>query len=872
LLFIFISYTYTAYCQQDIDFHITKTFLSGKNILKVKRDFKDPYLWVLAQNNEVYRINSTTYQVDDYTSQFSSYSGLQFIDIAGRSKDTVFIATNSTNILEYKTGIVKIIGTAQGVKGTVNSIGCEFFDGQKHFGLTAYSEKTLLIATNHGYCHYDFVNNTMLNLQEPDIATRIFESTYRTQIFDYLTDQGYSVSPKSYATQSRITYSLTNYRSYVWYGDNEHGYNINSVFITGSAYTEYAPYATAWFLNQLWATEKGLFRNNRNLSYDPQRGSKHYLDNIKINKITSIFGLTGYGNSNYIGLTQENILVGTDQGLYFSNSGYFDFANTPQKDYTFLHFDALGNKPINDICINAATYIQPVCEDGAWIATNNGLYYITPDYSAYITPTQQIKVVQFDGQPDTLKELQICSNDPISTKAIFNPFRYNNNIAVQWYKDGIILNNETNSSLNITSAGEYYCKIYDPCSNTQVQSNHLKVSVISAPTVTFNYPDQINYCNGTTATLQTDQNSIYQYRWYKNGIPSGNTTATLNTTVSGKYKVEVSACAGNWVSSKEVQINFITVPTLTISANKTAFCIGDQATLSTGFVNDGTYTIDWLLDGSILTGNQNKTSIITNQPGNYAIIISSKLVSCSQVSASYNLVFTPLPNINIQQIINTTFCDGQTINLQASYTSGNIKWSTGETTATIAVKHSGNYVATVTTAAGCIEIKNVNLQLFENPILTVPDATLCQFTNETITLTAPTGFLKYEWNGTVGNSTFSTNKLGSVNLVVTDNNGCKASQTINISGSCQDIHYPNTFTPNGDGINDNWLITGLENDPSASVRIYNRYGELVFESKGSYTPWDGTYKNKQVVTGSYYFIISAQKGKQMLSGSLTIIK
>jgi hypothetical protein len=99
LLFIaLIACSYSAYSQQDVDFHLNNTFLTGKNIIKVKRDFHDPYLWVLAQNNEVYRINSLTNVVDDYTSQFSAYNGQQFIDIAGRSQGTVFVATSGTDV------------------------------------------------------------------------------------------------------------------------------------------------------------------------------------------------------------------------------------------------------------------------------------------------------------------------------------------------------------------------------------------------------------------------------------------------------------------------------------------------------------------------------------------------------------------------------------------------------------------------------------------------------------------------------------------------------------------------------------------------------------------------------------------------------
>src|SRR5215216_5424715 len=94
LLFIFIAVPHQAHAQQDMDLHLSSTFLAGKNILKVKRDFLDPYLWVLAQDHGVYRINSITGAVDDYSSQFVNYHNFDFVDIASDSKDILFVATN----------------------------------------------------------------------------------------------------------------------------------------------------------------------------------------------------------------------------------------------------------------------------------------------------------------------------------------------------------------------------------------------------------------------------------------------------------------------------------------------------------------------------------------------------------------------------------------------------------------------------------------------------------------------------------------------------------------------------------------------------------------------------------------------------------
>jgi hypothetical protein len=82
LLFLFLVSIYFSGYAQPLNFTVANHFFTGVKILKVKRDFNDPYLWVLAQNNQVFRINSIAQTVDDYTGTFSSYNNLQFIDIA----------------------------------------------------------------------------------------------------------------------------------------------------------------------------------------------------------------------------------------------------------------------------------------------------------------------------------------------------------------------------------------------------------------------------------------------------------------------------------------------------------------------------------------------------------------------------------------------------------------------------------------------------------------------------------------------------------------------------------------------------------------------------------------------------------------------
>lgn len=85
--------------------------------------------------------------------------------------------------------------------------------------------------------------------------------------------------------------------------------------------------------------------------------------------------------------------------------------------------------------------------------------------------------------------------------------------------------------------------------------------------------------------------------------------------------------------------------------------------------------------------------------------------------------------------------------------------------------------------------------------------------------------------------------------------------------------FPNTITPNGDGVNDVWNIPGIENYPNAYVVIYNRWGSEIFQSTGYKEPWDGQRDGKNLPTASYFYVIDYKTpGKQKLNGTVNIIR
>jgi gliding motility-associated-like protein len=108
-------------------------------------------------------------------------------------------------------------------------------------------------------------------------------------------------------------------------------------------------------------------------------------------------------------------------------------------------------------------------------------------------------------------------------------------------------------------------------------------------------------------------------------------------------------------------------------------------------------------------------------------------------------------------------------------------------------------------------------------------------------------------------------------LTATSSEGCSATDAVTIKVLKSPV-VPNAFSPNGDGINDTWMIPNLNSYPAASVDVFNRYGQAVFHSKGYGKPWDGTVNGAALPTGTYYYLINPGNGKKEISGSISIIR
>ncbi|EMR03958.1 lectin-like domain-containing protein [Cesiribacter andamanensis] len=107
-------------------------------------------------------------------------------------------------------------------------------------------------------------------------------------------------------------------------------------------------------------------------------------------------------------------------------------------------------------------------------------------------------------------------------------------------------------------------------------------------------------------------------------------------------------------------------------------------------------------------------------------------------------------------------------------------------------------------------------------------------------------------------------------LTITDASGCIATDEITIT-VVDGIFVPNAFSPNGDGLNDYWEILKIAKYPACTVSVFDRWGVVVFESKGYAVPWDGMYKGKKLPLGSYAYVIDLGEGGKPQKGIVSLV-
>jgi gliding motility-associated-like protein len=119
--------------------------------------------------------------------------------------------------------------------------------------------------------------------------------------------------------------------------------------------------------------------------------------------------------------------------------------------------------------------------------------------------------------------------------------------------------------------------------------------------------------------------------------------------------------------------------------------------------------------------------------------------------------------------------------------------------------------------------------------------------------------------------------LGTNQFTVLSSEGCPLETlSVNVAqDKCDSIIFPNTFTPNGDNINDIFRPNQDANPSGYKLSIYDRRGSLVFQSQTIFNGWDGKYNGKPAPAGVYYYVAHATTpngASEIYSGSVTLIR
>jgi gliding motility-associated-like protein len=226
----------------------------------------------------------------------------------------------------------------------------------------------------------------------------------------------------------------------------------------------------------------------------------------------------------------------------------------------------------------------------------------------------------------------------------------------------------------------------------------------------------------------------------------------------------------------------------------------------------------------------------------------------------------------------TTICEGDffTLNIDTSYE--DYSWHDGDKKYFKEIHYEGEYFLTVKKSGCTIDSDTLTVSRTLMPRILEPmkDSLICE--NFPLILRAYAdrneGLVWHDFH----TDTFTMVRTGGIYWAKAYNECGEAIDSVKItSEDCECYDYiPNVFTPNGDGLNENF---GFQSNciPSNyyNLKIFSRWGDVLFESSDYKEKWDGTYKGKVCPTGVYSYILQVQykydKGKRTISRRIKII-
>ncbi len=412
------------------------------------------------------------------------------------------------------------------------------------------------------------------------------------------------------------------------------------------------------------------------------------------------------------------------------------------------------------------------------------------------------------------------------------------------------------------------------CKNTDTLElivHNLPVVIASADTA---------ICIYDTAALSATGAS--QYEWTPTtdlGTPNNaNTTAfPQDTTVYVVEGTDANGCQNS--DSVEVVVNPLPIASAGMDVD---ICRGD----STQLVASGGEDYTWTPVISISDENIFNPMVFPDTTVEYIVTVID-----SNACVNYDSVIVNV--FRVSTIPDTTICLTDSIQLDVFGSPGNqFTWtptdglSNGNIQDPMASPEGDiTYTVTVSDVAGCVDQASVDIVVNEIPIIgfnyqLIPDCEGVQveFTDSSFYAD------DYEWSFSNGEESddiepitlFDYAEEASVDLTLYNDLGCSSDTTfailLNDFNSFYSIHIPNVFTPNGDGENDYfWVQVPGTLAECLDLKVYNRWGQLIFKSFGGITSWDGNNSDGDAVPdGTYMYTIEIEDFKY--EGTVTIFR
>jgi len=202
----------------------------------------------------------------------------------------------------------------------------------------------------------------------------------------------------------------------------------------------------------------------------------------------------------------------------------------------------------------------------------------------------------------------------------------------------------------------------------------------------------------------------------------------------------------------------------------------------------------------------------------------------------------------------------------------NYLWNTGSTADKISVTTPGQYWVAAG-YNGCTIADTINVTVIPKPVVSIGNDTTVCLSAPLVLSIASTTANAFLWNTGATTRSIIINIPGKYSVTVTENT-CTATDTLNVVwGDCP-FFIPNAFTPNKDQINDNFGVLNGFSVQGFSMKIYNRYGQVIFSANNIAEKWDGTFKGKAMPVGSYpwsIIYINGQGYTKWLRGIVLIL-